>query len=247
MLKHHISPVSGEYIQSQKLVQNVGYTTSQPLPDVELAENEYFAMLDDDGKVQYWPDKADCKWQVKTRFEKVTAYSIDTKESKSFDDKTLVLNDYTLKQPPTTYHTFSVELDDWELTAEAEAKQLADVLQFSINAIDNESASVTAQWSRFAEEYKEREAAALAYKAVNYTGEVSIYIASFATPAGMSNQAAADLILKQANDLRALQSQLAAERMRKYELKQPDLTLDEITALRDEIVANIQALGESYE
>lgn len=252
MLRHYFSDVSGAFrasISIKTRPNNEGFSTTQALPDVELAENEYLAMLDENGKVNMWPDKEDssCTWQVKTRLEKVTAYSKGTKESKQFDDKTLVPDDYTLKQPLTLYHTFSDLLDDWELTAEGEAKQLTDVLQLSINAIDNESASVTAQWSRFAEEYKERGSAALAYREAEYTGEASIYITSFATPAGMSNQSAADLILKQADDLRALQSQLAAERMRKYELKQPALTLEEITALRDEIVANIKALGESYE
>ncbi|WP_417585284.1 hypothetical protein [Nitrincola sp.] len=127
MLKHHISPVSGEYVQSQKLAEKVGFTTSQPLPEVELAENEYFAMLDADGKVQYWPDDTGCAWQVKTRFEKVTAYSKETKEPKQFDDKTLVTDDYTLTQPPHQYVTWSEELGDWQV--DTQAKYEAEVQQ----------------------------------------------------------------------------------------------------------------------
>lgn len=130
MLKHHISPASGEYIQSEKLTQKVGFTTSQPLPDIELTENEYFAMLDGDGNVQYWPDDTECTWQVKTRFEKVTAYSKETKEPKQFDDKTLVTDDYTLTQPPHQYVTWSEELDDWQIDTqakyEAELQQVAN-------------------------------------------------------------------------------------------------------------------------
>ncbi len=128
-----------------------------------------------------------------------------------------------------------------------DSEQLAIAITSAISAIDTSAATVTSNWTRFAEEYKEREAAALAYKEAGYSGEVSIYITSFAEPAGITNQAAADLILKQAADLRTLQSQLAAERMRKYELKATGLTLEEITVLRNEIVANIKALGESYE
>jgi len=105
MLRHHISSVSGEYIKSQKLANKVGHTTSQPLPEVELAENEYFAMLDSDGKVQYWPDDTGCIWQVKTRFEKVTAYHKQTKAPKEFDDKSLVDDDHTIKKPQP-YSTF---------------------------------------------------------------------------------------------------------------------------------------------
>ena len=99
MLRHHISSVSGEYIKSQKLTNKVGFTTSQPLPEVELAENEYFAMLDANGKVQYWPDDTGCKWQVKTRFEKVTAYHKQTQQPKQFDDKSLVDDEYTINKP----------------------------------------------------------------------------------------------------------------------------------------------------
>ncbi len=116
-----------------------------------------------------------------------------------------------------------------------------------IESIDAAAANVTTKWTRFAEEYKEREAAALAYRQAGYDGGVSIYITSFADPADINYQAATDLILKQADDLRALQAQLAAERMRKYELKQPDLSFEQITALHDEIVENIEALGASYE
>ncbi|EKO3992753.1 phage tail protein [Vibrio fluvialis] len=127
MLKHHISPVSGEYIQSQKLTQKVGFTTLQPLPEIELAENEYFAMLDVSGKVQYWPDDTGCTWQVKTRFDKVTAYSKQTKEPKQFDDKTLLAYDYTLIKPPHQYVTWSDELGDWQ--TDTQAKYEAEVQQ----------------------------------------------------------------------------------------------------------------------
>lgn len=114
MLRHHFSSVSGEYIKSQKLAQKVGFTTSQPLPKIEMAKNEYFAMLDADDKVQYWPDDTDCTWQVKTRFEKVAVYSKENQTSKQFDDKTLVTDDYTLTKPPHQYVTWNEELADWE-------------------------------------------------------------------------------------------------------------------------------------
>lgn len=129
MLRHYISSVSGEYIKSQKLAQKVGFTTSQPLPEVGLADNEYLAMLDVDGKVQYWPDDTECTWQVKTRFEKVTAYSKETKESKQFDDKTLVMDDYTLTKPPHQFVIWSEALDDWQV--DTQAKYEAEVERVS--------------------------------------------------------------------------------------------------------------------
>ncbi|EKO3514133.1 hypothetical protein SKP08_002670 [Vibrio fluvialis] len=127
MLKHFISSTTGEYIKSETLAVKMGFTTSQPLPDVVLSENEYFVMLDADGKVQYWPDDAGCTWQVKTRFEKVTAYNKETKEPKQFDDKTLVTDEYTLIQPTHQYVTWSEELNDWQI--DKQAKYEAQVQQ----------------------------------------------------------------------------------------------------------------------
>ncbi|MBL4262143.1 hypothetical protein [Vibrio fluvialis] len=120
MLKHFISSTTGEYIKSETLSVKMGFTTSQPLPEVELTENEYFAMLDAGGKVQYWPDDAGCTWQVKTRFEKVTAYSKETKEPKQFDDKTLVTDDYTLKVPTTQFDSWDNVAIDWQTDLQAQ-------------------------------------------------------------------------------------------------------------------------------
>ncbi|MEH0371282.1 phage tail protein [Vibrio mimicus] len=112
MLKHFISSTNGEYIKSEKLTVKMGYTTSKPLPDVILDKNEYFAMLDADGKVQYWPDDTGCEWQVKIRFEKVTAYlKSNCTQQKEFDDVTLVTDDYTLKEPATRFDEWID--DDW--------------------------------------------------------------------------------------------------------------------------------------
>lgn len=132
MLRHYFSDVSGELRASIKnRPNNEGFSTTQALPDVELAENQYFAMLDENGKVNMWPDKEDsgCTWQVKTRFEKVTAYSKETKESKQFDDKTLVTDEYTLTKPPHQYVTWSEELGDWQV--DTQAKYEAKVQQVS--------------------------------------------------------------------------------------------------------------------
>ena len=110
MIRHYISSLSGEYIKSQSLAHKVSYTTSQPLPDIELAENEYFTMLDTDGKVQYWPDDTGCTWQVKTRFEKVTTYHKQTQESTVFDDASLVTEEYTLEKPSTQWDEWIVDI-----------------------------------------------------------------------------------------------------------------------------------------
>lgn len=168
-------------------------------------------------------------------------------ESKQVEKLGDVEDGWTLKKPPTPYHTFNSALDDWELTAQAQATQRADVIQHSITSIDNTAAAVTSHWTRFTTEYEESEKAAIEYKAAGYAGDASVFITSYADAAGVTYQQATDTILQQADGLRSLQSALRAERMRKYALKDPALTLDEITALHDDIVANIKALGESYE
>ncbi len=249
MLRHYFSDVSGALRASIKnRPNNEGFSTIQALPDVELAENQYIAMLDANGKVKMWPDKEEsgCTWQVKTRFEKVTAYRIDTKEPKQFDDKTLVTDDYTLTQAPTSYHTWNAEQSDWELTATAAAEQLADTLKTSKASIDNTSSAIAQQWTRFSEEYLEREAQAIAFKEAGYTGECGNYITMYSTRANKTEQEATDTILQQADDLRALQEQLASERMRKYELDACE-TVEAITAFTTEICNNLKAIGDSYE
>ncbi|MCG6350637.1 phage tail protein [Vibrio fluvialis] len=131
MLKHFISSTTGEYIKSGKFAVNMGFTTSQPLPDIELAENEYFAMLDAGGKVQYWPDDANCTWQVKTRFEKVSAYNKADKVNKIFDDYSLVTDDFTLKAPNTQFDVWNEALGNWQTDLqaqyEAEVQRVANV------------------------------------------------------------------------------------------------------------------------
>lgn len=150
MLRHYFSDVSGALRASiRNRPNNEGFSTTQVLPDVKLAENEYLAMLDVDGKVNMWPDKEEsgCTWQVKTRFEKVTAYSKETKKPKQFDDKTLVTDDYTLTQPPHQYVTWSEALDDWQVDTqakyEAEVQQVANTRESlyvqMVDSLNNEA------------------------------------------------------------------------------------------------------------
>ncbi len=153
---------------------------------------------------------------------------------------------WTLKEPPTSYHTFSELLDDWELTPEAAQKQFSDVLKASKSDIDSTAADISNRWTRFAEEYEKREAQALAFKAAGYTGECGDYITMFSERAGLTTTEATDLILLQAETLRTLQAQLASERMRKYELD-ACATVESIQLLAQEICTNLTAIGENHE
>ncbi|MFC1142424.1 hypothetical protein ACFGXH_12440, partial [Pasteurella multocida] len=122
-----------------------------------------------------------------------------------------------------------------------------DFIQKLTDNIDNTAANITAKWTRFAEEYKERESAATAFKEAGFTGEVSIYISSFATVAGLDNKSATLLILKQAEGLRELQEQLAVQRMRKYELKHDELSDEELQNIHDDIISKMRQLAEAQQ
>lgn len=84
--------------------------------------------------------------------------------------------------------------------------------------IDAKAASIYARWTRFEAEYRERETAAAAFAAAGYNGDPGIWVESFADSAGVSYQAAAQTIIAQAAGLRNVLAQIAALRMRKYEL-----------------------------
>ncbi|HDR0997445.1 TPA: hypothetical protein R4323_002040 [Pasteurella multocida] len=132
----------------------------------------------------------------------------------------------------------------WTISVEKQAQLKHEFIQKLTSNIDNTAASILSKWTRFTEEYKLREAAAIAFKEAGFTGDVSIYISSFATVAGLDNQSATLLILKQAQSLRTLQEQLAVQRMRKYELKHEELSDEDLRRIHDDIISKMQTLAE---
>lgn len=113
------------------------------------------------------------------------------------------------------------------------------------HSIDNMASDIASYWTRFADEYYEREEAAKAFAQANFEGEPSIWITGFAQPARLDNKTATQLILKQAEQLRAMQAQLGALRMRKYELKRPELNAEQLQAIHDDIISKMKALAEA--
>ena len=108
--------------------------------------------------------------------------------------------------------------------------------------IDDVVAAIYGRFTRFAIEYEEREAQAQAYKDAGYTGEVPPRVAEFATPAGMPAQAATDLTLQQAANLRTAQGALSALRMRKYEVLRA-VTDSEAQTLAVSILKAVETIG----
>ncbi|WP_243583143.1 hypothetical protein [Haemophilus parainfluenzae] len=116
-----------------------------------------------------------------------------------------------------------------------------------IEQIDNHAAKIYSTWTRFESEYRERQAAAEAYKSTNYQGECSRYITDFAQRARLDNKTATNLILTQAAGLEKLQMELANQRMRKYELQAPNLTLEQLQSIHDDIIKQMDNLMEAYQ
>ena len=133
---------------------------------------------------------------------------------------------------------------DAALAAQAAARQHARAALAT--AIDESVAAIYSRFTRFQLEYTEREAQAQAFKDAGYTGTVPPRVAEFATHAGMPAQAATDLILQQAVNLRTAQGELSALRMRKYEVLRA-ATDTQAQALAAEILAGVEAVGRAVQ
>ena len=134
----------------------------------------------------------------------------------------------------------------WVISPEKMTALLAETQNQLIANIDSHAATIYSTWTRFESEYRERQAAAEAFKSANYEGECSRYITDFAQRAGLDNKTATNLILTQAAGLEKLQVELANQRMRKYELKAPGLTLEQMQATSDDIIKQMNNLMEAY-
>ena len=134
----------------------------------------------------------------------------------------------------------------WAIPPEKQTAPLAEKRNNLIEQIDSHAATIYSTWTRFESEYRERQTAAEAYKSANYQGECSRYITDFAKRAGLDNKTATNLILTQAAGLEKLQVELANQRMRKYELKAPGLTLEQMQATYDDIIKQMDHLMEAY-
>lgn len=147
---------------------------------------------------------------------------------------------------PSDAHELNLDTLTWEILGEKQTALLTENRNRLIEQIDSHAATIYSTWTRFESEYRERQTAAEAYKAANYQGDCSRYITDFAKRAGLNNKAATDLILVQAAGLEKLQMELANQRMRKYELKAPNLTLEQLQSIYDDIIKQMDHLMEAY-
>lgn len=155
-------------------------------------------------------------------------------------------NPVLIDPQPSAAHELNNDTLQWEISAEKQTALLADTQTRLIGNIDEHAAKIYSTWTRFESEYRERQAAAEAYKSANYEGDCSRYITDFALRAGLDNKAATNLILMQAAGLEKLLVELANQRMRKYELKAPNLTLEQLQSIYDDIIKQMDNLMEAY-
>jgi hypothetical protein len=119
---------------------------------------------------------------------------------------------------------------------------LADIKAGLVAGVDGVIGGIYGRLTRFDVEYTQREAAARAFVAGGYAGDAGPWVAAFATNAGLTSQAAADLIIQQADQLRVALELLAAQRMRKYGITAAS-DAAAAQALHDDIVAQSSAIA----
>lgn len=185
------------------------------------------------------------KWQYVEDHRGETVYSTTDKTALTITELGEIPENYTALAPICENCEWNGE--GWQVSAEKQAELKAQKLQQFITAIDDKAASIYSIWTRFESEYRERKDAALAFQAENYQGEVSRYITDFAQKANLDNKTATDIILQQAAGLEKLQVELANQRMRKYELKRDGLSLEEMQAIHDDIIQQMNNLTEAYQ
>lgn len=175
-------------------------------------------------------------------------FVLDVESDDELVKKTPVLHKGKLvlvDKQPTPAHEWDGK--DWVIPPEKQTALLAETQTRLITNIDEHAAKIYITWTRFESEYRERQAAAESFKAANYEGECSRYISDFAQRAKLDNKTAANLILTQAAGLEKLQVELANQRMRKYELKAPNLTLEQLQSIHDDIIKQMDNLMEAYQ
>lgn len=206
-----------------------------------LAANAY---LDQPGqKAGFVAKRVDNGWEWLADHRGETVYS-------TIDKSAIIITEVGDYPDNTTTIAPECELCEWNgskwvLSAEKQAALLEQQRATLIEAVDNRASAIYSHWTRFASEYQARLQAAEAYRDAGYTGEVSKYIASFADPAGLDYKTATNLIFIQAQGLQKLQDELAAQRMRKYEIKNA-ITVEQMQAAYDDILRVMASLEEAY-
>ena len=132
---------------------------------------------------------------------------------------------------------------EWTLDKTAASQLLAEAVGRGVVAINDMVAGAYRHVTRFQPEYELREQQARDYKAGGCKGEAPEQVAAFAKPAGKTACEATDIIIAQADKLRAAMGRLGVLRMRKFELENLK-TAEEVNKRVAEILAEIQPIAD---
>jgi hypothetical protein len=113
-----------------------------------------------------------------------------------------------------------------------------------IETIDNLIAQTYDRFQRFTMEYVAREKAAQDFKAAGYTGDPTVWITHVAENLGLTNQETADLVITQANAMRAALILLGQLRMDKYKVANAP-TIEDANNMYFEIIDKRNTIDKS--
>lgn len=113
MILHITSHKDGQLLGTREAVKDTKnsdrfvippYQTPTSVPDDTLEHDQYWAYLDVNGNSVR--NHRLGSWVKKKKPVKVLTYHKQTQAQKEFDDKSLVTDEYTIKEPPTPHHDF---------------------------------------------------------------------------------------------------------------------------------------------
>lgn len=147
---------------------------------------------------------------------------------------------YTTEVPPVEYAEWAG--DHWSTTTSGALAKVKAAVKLSI---DEAAAEVYRKYSRFEMEYLTREAQARAYLADPLTDNVS-FVASVATAAKITFEAASHMIVAEADAARAAMDKLQELRMLKLSVSDSDGT-ENMLLLQKNVLAGIKEIGDLLE
>ncbi|WP_225747932.1 hypothetical protein [Eikenella sp. Marseille-P7795] len=143
---------------------------------------------------------------------------------------------------PAPSHLHQWDGTGWVLGTGASAQLLTEAVARGVAAINDMVDGAYRHVTRFQPEYLLREQQARDYKAGGCKGDAPVQVTAFAKPAGKTACEATDIIIAQADKLRAAMGRLGVLRMRKFELETLK-TAAEVDKRVAEILTEIQPIA----
>ncbi|OAM25893.1 hypothetical protein A7P95_10850 [Eikenella longinqua] len=199
--------------------------------------------IEPEERTGFWPCEAEGKWQYLPDHRGKTAYQTSDGAAVVIEKVGELPGGLTFTQRENEHQTWDVQAKAWVLTKAAASQLLAEAIDKGTDAINNLVDEAYRHVTRFQPEYLLREQQARDYKAGGCKGDTPVQVAAFAKPAGKTACEATDIIIAQADNLRAAMGKLGALRMRKFELKVLK-TAAEVDKRAAEILAEIKPISD---